>query len=482
MTTEPLLYLCSMQRAILFAFTLSLAPPAALLGNRPAQAPLFDMEKIRDARTLEIEILSDWHEVAGKVPTRQKIITIKVGEIWPGRDFRMPVRFVVPANAKAEGFHLTGGHNPKQFESDWPIRGNEENLLRGNVGLVQTIIQVLQVTNQGELAQESEQRFLQSLNPHDKIQYWAWPATLMRAVTAAHAESDHFVPGKIAMSGGSKNGASPSLALIHDDRLTAVHATVSPVWDSPLRLVNEEAMREYEALAGDNKEHRFLAGHFGPNYNYQALRAGRSWEELRKFAEDVSGQVFISRNLEALRARKVDMFLEPGTHDFVAYDAAWGGKHRPSIPIYYTPNSGHGIKPPHPMTLKVQNRDAFLQQHFFGEDALLTPPQISTKVADGKLHVTVKFREGSNEEDGRLFWIYDRAPEGSPDYIKKRIPEENWADMSLDQESQHWTAAIDLDPKAHQIDVFSNHRKASGQGQRTLYSGISSPYTRVQLK
>jgi len=75
----------------------------------------------------------------------------------------------------------------------------------------------------------SEERFARTLNAHDKIQYWAWPATMMRAVTTAYAERDHFQVGKVAMSGGSKNGATPSMAIIHDDRMTAVHATVSPI-------------------------------------------------------------------------------------------------------------------------------------------------------------------------------------------------------------------------------------------------------------
>ena len=58
----------------------------------------------------------------------------------------------------------------------------------------------------------------------------------MRAVTAAYAEKAHFEKGKVLISGGSKNGASPSVSIIHDPRITAVHATVSPICESPLRL------------------------------------------------------------------------------------------------------------------------------------------------------------------------------------------------------------------------------------------------------
>ena len=143
------------------------------------------------------------------------------------------------------------------FSSD-----SHHQILRNNVGLVQTIVQVLQQSGLNELAKTSEVRFAQSLNPHDKIQYWAWPATMMRAITTAHAEPDHFTPGKVAMSGGSKNGATPSMAILHDTRMTAVHASVSPIWDSPLRLCDTDAWEKLLAEAGSLK-HTFLGGHLG---------------------------------------------------------------------------------------------------------------------------------------------------------------------------------------------------------------------------
>ncbi|MBT7866240.1 MAG: hypothetical protein HN763_07785, partial [Opitutales bacterium] len=106
-----------------------------------SQDSIFDMDEIRDASTLKSEILQDWHIVNGLVSTRQKSITISVGELWPGRDLRIPVRFIVPVNGKAKGFHLTGGHNLKQFESDTAIRGVDIELIKGGIGLVHTIVQ-----------------------------------------------------------------------------------------------------------------------------------------------------------------------------------------------------------------------------------------------------------------------------------------------------------------------------------------------------
>ncbi|MHC4994499.1 MAG: hypothetical protein ACYTGQ_05535, partial [Planctomycetota bacterium] len=190
---------------------------------------LFDMNAIRDPSTLGLEVLQDWHVVPGPVPTRQKLVTMNVGEFWPGQDYRMPVRMIVPADRKARGFHLTGGNNPQRIKQDTRLTPFDQTLIENGVGLVQTIVQVLRQSGLDGLAAESEARFLRTLDPHDKIQYWAWPATMMRAITVAHSEVDHFTPGKVAMSGGSKNGATPSMAILHDTRMTAVHASVSPI-------------------------------------------------------------------------------------------------------------------------------------------------------------------------------------------------------------------------------------------------------------
>ena len=42
---------------------------------------VFDMEEIRDPSTLEIKVLQDWHRVKGAIETRQKLVTINVGDL-----------------------------------------------------------------------------------------------------------------------------------------------------------------------------------------------------------------------------------------------------------------------------------------------------------------------------------------------------------------------------------------------------------------
>lgn len=444
---------------------------------------IFDMDAIRDPKTLKIEVLQDWHRVNGPVATRQKLVTINVGDIWPGQEYRVPVRMVVPADRRAKGFHLTGSHNPKRLQPDARPNQLDQTLLRNGVGLVQTVVQEPGSYGERELGRESEARFAKTLNPHYKIQYWAWPATLMRAITTAYAEKEHFKKGKVAASGGSKNGASPSMAILHDKRMTAVHATVSPIWDSPLRLCDRAAWKELEAQPG--RRGGFSGGHFGPNFNRRALDAGKSWEDLLKFVQEISDDVFISRNLPQLRSRGVEMLFHPGTHDMVAFDMAWGGAHHPSIPVYLGANTGHGKKG-HPKLERDQaNKPAFLLQHFFTDEVsgkLLSPPSVEHEIVDGNaLEILVRFPEGSAEESGRIFWMFDRAPDGSPSYLTEMIPDENLAEMHLDRRRGVWVAEIELDPKAERIDFFSNHRKTIHYGDKQYRTYISSPYTRVEL-
>ena len=458
-----------------------------LPGKRPRvviDGELFDMDAIRDPQTLEIDVLQDWHVVRGPVATRQKLVSINVGDMWPGQEYRVPVRMVVPFDRKAKGFHLTGGSTPSRLQKDSNLNPLERELIRGGVGLVTTVVQEPGTYGQRELAQAAEKRFAETLNPRYKIQYWAWPATLMRAITTAFAETDHFQAGKVAASGGSKNGASPSMAILHDERMTAVHATVSPIWDSPLRLCDRAAWDELESQPG--RRGGFSGGHFGPNFNRRVLAEGHSWKDLQNFTREISDDVFISRNLTSLRKRGVEMLFHPGTHDMVAFDMAWGGTHHPDIPVYLGANTGHGKKG-HPRLERDQaNKAAFLLQHFFPEKVsgrLLSPPKVEDAIVDGNvLEVIVRFPEDSDEENGRIWWMFDRAPDGSPNYLSEMIPDDNCVDMHRDSKRGVWVFEIELDPNTQHIDFFSNHRKTIRYGDTNYPTYISSPYTRVELR
>ena len=177
------------------------------------------------------------------------------------------------------------------------------------------------------------------------------------------------------------------------------------------------------------------------------------------------------------------MLFHPGTHDMVAFDMAWGGKNHPSIPVYLGANSGHG-KRGHPKTERdQQNQAAFMLNHFFPNQvkgSLLAPPQVQHEQKGKTIEVTVDFPEGSNEESGRIWWIFDRAPDGSPKYLTEMSPDDQT--MEMKKQGRSWATSIPLNPKAKRIDFFSNHRKTLRYGEDSFRSYLSSPYTRVELK
>jgi len=445
-----------------------------------AQDPLFIMEKILDETSLKTEILEDWHEVDGDLPTRQKLITISVGELWPGQDYRIPVRMIVPTEGKATGFHLTGDHQLNEIQEDISLKPFEKELIKGGVGLVYTLVQDPGMFGQDELGDDMYRRFIETLNPHYSIQYWGWPATVMRALTSAYAETGYFEKGKVAVSGGSKNGASPSVALIADKRITAQHSTLAPIWDSPLRLCDRDAWDQLERVYKEN--HFFLGGTYGPIYNRAALEAGHSWEDLQDLALGLADQIFISRNLEQLKERNVDLLFHPGTHDFVAFDLPWGGEHFPQIPVYLEANTGHGYRNGIPVGEKrQQNLPAFLMDHFFKDiDPMLEAPDLQYEIENSILSVKVQFMMGSGENSGRIFWMFDRAPEGSVVYLEELFPEDQWKEMKYSEKDRAWTAEIEVPEEVSSIDFFSTHGKVLHRKNKEFQSYLSSPYTRVK--
>jgi hypothetical protein len=320
-------------------------------------------------------------------------------------------------------------------------------------------------------------------NPRYTI-VWIWSMTLMRATTAAYAEADHFEKGKVAGSGSSKNGISPAVALINDERFTATCSNHAFAYYSPIRMGDAEALDEVEAAskafseavkAGDIEIEPERAKAFRGKTAQR--RAGGSQDEARRSADRLMPNLCVTENWDRLMERGVDILFEPGTHDYVAYDIVWGAQNHPQLPVYYQPNGGHSQTPHVAVAEDEQNREAFLWHHFFGGDPLLKPPTSSHKVDKDKLTVSVSFKEGPQPISGRIWWIYDRAPEGSAPFLHVLIPEDQWMDMERDAKTGAWTATIPLKDGFDRIDFFSNHgHMANGYKQY-----LSSPYTRVEL-
>ena len=121
-------------------------------------------------------------------------------------------------------------------------------------------------------------------------------------------------------------------------------------------------------------------------------------------------------------------------------------------------------------------------KHFFPkemEGALLEPPNVESKVKNKALEVTVTFPNDSREESGRIWWLFDRAPDGSPNYISQMIPDDQT--MEMKKKVGSWTATIPLSATAKRIDFFSNHSKTLSYHKNAYKTYISSRYTRVSL-
>ena len=138
------------------------------------------------------------------------------------------------------------------------------------------------------------------------------------------------------------------------------------------------------------------------------------------------------------------------------YDILWGAQNHPQLPVYYKPNGGHSQTPHVASAKDEQNKEAFLWNHFFGGESLLSPPTSSHEVDKDKLNVSVSFNEGPQPISGRIWWIYDRAPEGSAPFLDVQIPEDQWMDMEYGiPETGSWTATIQLTGRGFNASISS---------------------------
>jgi len=95
---------------ILAALMIVATSATAFAEDSRANRDIFNTEEILDESTLDIKILQDWHVDKVTGSTRQKLIEINVAEWWPGQDYRIPVRMIVPLEGKAKGFSITGAN------------------------------------------------------------------------------------------------------------------------------------------------------------------------------------------------------------------------------------------------------------------------------------------------------------------------------------------------------------------------------------
>jgi len=322
---------------------------------------LFDMKAIVDPSTLKLEVKKDWTNIEGDTPARTKTVSFRVNTVLDGVDARAEVQFIVPRDRKAKGFLITnnglGGDNFKEHES---------TLLRNGIGLVKTAL-----TGEGPGGMVSV--YIARLDPTHSNEYCLWPATIMRAITAAYAEKDHFEKGKIVTYGGSKHGASSHIAIIHDDRITAAFTKVCPISHSPVRLHDNKIWHERERIRYGG----FVGGLYGINNTKKFVDFGHKWEDIETYCKKIAPSLFLSLNKEKLQKRGVELLSDPGTHDGVAYTVHSMGKYAPWVPVVFRPNGGHrgDGNPPYNPNLNVA-----VLRHFLGADQpRLLPRRLSMR-------------------------------------------------------------------------------------------------------
>ena len=98
---------------------------------------------------------------------------------------------------------------------------------------------------------------------------------------------------------------------------------------------------------------------------------------------------------------------------------------------------------------KVERLDAtkstFILQHFLTEGKkMLLPPKVKYQKIGDALKIEISFSTGQQPESGRIFWMYDRPPEGTIAYIKEDFPVENFKEMIMSSDRRTFSVQVPL--------------------------------------
>jgi len=454
----------------------------------PTPAEPFHMPTMTDTSTLDVVIVEDWHVDTIDGTTRQKLINIHVDDWWAGVEIRVPVRFILPVTGSVNGFVITGSALSGTGVGDKATSEGDRVALNGGVGVVKTKIKAFD--GYSELPgfpsrADLRIRFIETLDWRH-TEFYLWSAIMMRSITAAFDDA-LIQPGPVIAHGGSKNGITPLISSIHDDRITGVRSNVAFTARTPIRSNESAAVAEVLAANGDFDAARAAGlpegdqpwGYYDNGYSSNLLEAAQAYgwsdAEVQASIDRVADDIYVSENWDALTARGVDIFSLPGSHDWVAFDVPGTSTILPNLRTYIVPNRGHD-RPGHPEAPDDNVDAAFFAEHLFGADGGLETPEISTVIDGGVLEVTVTFPDGGVPEESKIFWLYDRGPDGSAWYLYDLFPEDNW--LTMTGRGSTWNASIELEAGRRFIDLVTTH--AVTVDERVV--PISAPYTRVPIQ
>ena len=176
-----------------------------------------------------------------------------------------------------------------------------------------------------------------------------------------------------------------------------------------------EQARADDLPEGDQEWEYYYQG-----FNTELLAAaemGWSEQDMRDAMNRIADDIYLVQNWEEVQARGVEYFCLPGSHDWVAYDVPTASQMLPDLPhpAKRRPRPGNLDSPD-----EAQAKSAFFAQIFAGGDEGLET--MITNQDGNTLEVTVTFPKGGEPEDSRIFWMYDRGPDGSNWYLYELFP------------------------------------------------------------
>jgi hypothetical protein len=199
---------------------------------------------------------------------------------------------------------------------------------------------------------------------------------------------------------------------------------------------------------------------------------GRALRRLRFDAEQMSLPV---HHYDALRARRVNMFVHNGANDpqtpgLLAAEAAVR-----EFPLCLEPSVGHGpiavegsfAQPGTPKT--EATRQAVFRAVYARGYRLMTPPLISHTIVNGTLTVLARFRSTPRGEDGTLWYAIDRPDPSDPAYVDTR-----WQSVAMTRfDTRTFVATLPVPAGARHMDVFSYHSDVRNDARRYVSSGYA---------
>lgn len=429
-------------------------------------APPYEMTEVRDPSTLKLEVVRDWCIVPGDPPTRQKAVTISACTWLPGREVRLPVIMVAPAEGGPFPFVIaaTGLQGTRVRLDDL-----ERALLLRGVAFVHVGIGAIdQMEPVGVLNDEMNALFLKRRH----VRYtpaWIWGLSYMRAVTAALTEGDVFQPGKIGCTGGSKRGLASAAAATWDERVTVIVPMVNPIYSEPqdnpkypeldeqfLRLseegkteVSPDEARRLRAIRA-NKDRYWL-------HEDDFLAAGWTRQDIDESRRRLGRLHLAVHNIARWDRRGVDYFFQIGTNDNITPRLTDFYEKYPRFAAYIVPGGQHGTdgvgnqkRTPTLPEVKA-NTLAVFSHHFFGDRPRMQTPRVQYDLDGREVRVEAVFDAGPAAHAGTLYWSLDRPPEGSLPY--EHSP---WQAAPLAQTKQRtWTGEIRLPSGASTIDLLT---------------------------